>query len=66
MHIPAIGNTSDQAASYLVMTNFGIPLIGSMSAGFTIGFMMWVKGEWEETPFVPKVEYRERSPYKIY
>ncbi len=40
LHIPAIGNTSDQAASsYLAMTSFGIPLTGSMSAGFTIGFL---------------------------
>jgi uncharacterized membrane protein (Fun14 family) len=42
MQIPAIGHTSDQAAtaSYsLAMTSFGIPLTGSMSAGFTIGFM---------------------------
>jgi uncharacterized membrane protein (Fun14 family) len=33
--------TSDQAttASSLAMTSFGIPLTGSMSAGFTIGFM---------------------------
>jgi uncharacterized membrane protein (Fun14 family) len=27
------------AASSLAMTSFGIPLTGSMSAGFTIGFM---------------------------
>jgi hypothetical protein len=42
MQIPAIGHTSDQAAtasSSLAMTSFGIPLTGSMSAGFTIGFM---------------------------
>jgi|GEM_PF-3208071 ribonuclease PH len=26
-------------ASSLAMTSFGIPLTGSMSAGFTIGFM---------------------------
>jgi ribonuclease PH len=41
MHIPTISNTSDQAvtASSLAMTNFGIPLAGSMSAGFTIGFI---------------------------
>jgi uncharacterized membrane protein (Fun14 family) len=37
--IPGIGYTSDQAASYFAMTSFGIPLTGSMSAGFTIGFM---------------------------
>jgi hypothetical protein len=40
LHILAIGNTGDQAASsYLAMTSFSIPLTGSMSAGFTIGFM---------------------------
>ena len=39
VQIPAIGNTSDQAASYFAMTSFGIPLTGSMSVGFTIGFM---------------------------
>jgi hypothetical protein len=39
MQIPAIGNRSDQATLYLTMTSFGIPLIGSMSAGFTIGFI---------------------------
>jgi uncharacterized membrane protein (Fun14 family) len=27
------------ASSYLAMTSFGIPLTGSMSAGFTIGFI---------------------------
>ena len=37
-HIPATGNTSHQVES-LTMTSFGIPLTGSMSAGFTIGFM---------------------------
>ena len=39
MQIPAVGYTSNQAASYFAMTSFGIPLTGSMSAGFTIGFM---------------------------
>jgi uncharacterized membrane protein (Fun14 family) len=40
LQIPAIGNTSDQtASSYLAMTSFDIPLTGSISAGFTIGFM---------------------------
>jgi uncharacterized membrane protein (Fun14 family) len=43
MHIPYIGGTSidssHTAASSLAMTSFGIPLTGSMSAGFTIGFM---------------------------
>ena len=37
--IPAFGNTSDHASTYLGMTSFGIPLTGSMSAGFTIGFI---------------------------
>jgi uncharacterized membrane protein (Fun14 family) len=37
----AFGYTSDRTAtaSSLAMTSFGIPLTGSMSAGFTIGFM---------------------------
>jgi uncharacterized membrane protein (Fun14 family) len=41
MQMQVFGHTSDQAAtaSLLSMTNFGIPLTGSMSAGFTIGFM---------------------------
>jgi uncharacterized membrane protein (Fun14 family) len=41
MQMPVFGHTSDQAAttSSLAMTSFGIPLTGSMSAGFTIGFM---------------------------
>jgi uncharacterized membrane protein (Fun14 family) len=39
VQIPATGNSGDQASTYLAMTNFGIPLTGSMSAGFTIGFM---------------------------
>jgi hypothetical protein len=39
LQIPTIGNTSDQAASYFAITNLGIPFTGSMSAGFTIGFM---------------------------
>ena len=45
MQIPSIssGTISDNhaaaTASSLVMTNFGIPLTGSMSAGFTIGFI---------------------------
>jgi len=40
MQIPAISNTNDQAASsHLTITSFGIPLTGSMSAGFTIGFI---------------------------
>src|SRR5215211_7312407 len=40
--IPGFGDSSHAAAtasSSLAMTSFGIPLTGSMSAGFTIGFM---------------------------
>ena len=32
-------SSDDHAAASLMMTSFGIPLTGSMSAGFTIGFM---------------------------
>ena len=41
MQIPGISDDDHAAAtaSSLAMTNFGIPLTGSMSAGFTIGFM---------------------------
>jgi uncharacterized membrane protein (Fun14 family) len=42
MQIPGFGASSSHAtatASSLAMTSFGIPLTGSMSAGFTIGFM---------------------------
>ena len=39
MQIPTVGHTSDQVAASLMMTSLGIPLTGSMSAGFTIGFM---------------------------
>ena len=44
MQIPIIsgGTVSDNhaaAAASLAMTSFGIPLTGSMSAGFTIGFI---------------------------
>ena len=42
MQIPGISGDSSHAAataSPLAMTSFGIPLTGSMSAGFTIGFM---------------------------
>ena len=43
MQIPGISSSSDNGhaatASSLAMTSFGIPLTGSMSAGFTIGFM---------------------------
>jgi uncharacterized membrane protein (Fun14 family) len=42
--IPGISSGSDgdvhtAATASLAMTNFGIPLTGSMSAGFTIGFI---------------------------
>jgi uncharacterized membrane protein (Fun14 family) len=33
------GHVAAATASSLAMTSFGIPLTGSMSAGFTIGFM---------------------------
>jgi ribonuclease PH len=43
MQIPGIsggdGHAAAATASSLAMTTFGIPLTGSMSAGFTIGFM---------------------------
>jgi uncharacterized membrane protein (Fun14 family) len=41
IHIPGIGNSSHATAtaSSLAMTSFGIPLTGSISAGFTIGYM---------------------------
>jgi uncharacterized membrane protein (Fun14 family) len=42
IHIPGIsGDSSHTAAtaSSLAMTSFGIPLTGSMSTGFTIGFI---------------------------
>jgi uncharacterized membrane protein (Fun14 family) len=42
MQIPGISGGDGHAAataSSLAITNFGIPLTGSMSAGFTIGFM---------------------------
>ena len=42
MHIPGFGDSSHAAtvtASSLTMTSFGIPLTGSMSTGFTIGFV---------------------------
>jgi uncharacterized membrane protein (Fun14 family) len=43
MQIPGISSSSDvhaaATASSLAMTSFGIPLSGSMSAGFTIGFI---------------------------
>jgi uncharacterized membrane protein (Fun14 family) len=40
VQMPTFGYTSDQAeTASLAMTSFGIPLTGSLSAGFTIGFM---------------------------
>ena len=37
--IQAFENTSDDASTYLAVTSFGIPLTGSMAAGFTVGFI---------------------------
>ena len=37
--IPAFGDGHATVTSSLATTSFGIPLTGSMSAGFTIGFM---------------------------
>src|SRR5829696_583449 len=42
MQIPGFGDSSHAAAtaySTLAMNSFGIPLTGSMSTGFTIGFL---------------------------
>ena len=43
VQIPGFGDSSHAAtvtvSSSLAMTSFGIPLTGSMSAGFTIGFI---------------------------
>ena len=39
MQIPAFGDGHATVTSSLATTSFGIPLTGSMSAGFTIGFM---------------------------
>ena|SRR5215208_448478 len=41
MQIPGFGDSSHTAAtaSSFAMTSFGIPLTGSMSAGFTVGFI---------------------------
>ncbi len=43
IQIPGISSTADGhaagTASSLPLTSFGIPLTGSMSAGFTFGFM---------------------------
>jgi uncharacterized membrane protein (Fun14 family) len=38
-HLSSNGDSSHAAASSLAMTSFGIPLTGSMSAGFTLGFI---------------------------
>jgi uncharacterized membrane protein (Fun14 family) len=37
--IPGVSVDSHAATASLAMTSFGIPLTGSMSAGFTLGFM---------------------------
>jgi hypothetical protein len=34
-----VSTISDNNVAVLAMSNFGIPLTGSMSIGFTIGFM---------------------------
>jgi uncharacterized membrane protein (Fun14 family) len=41
IQIPGISSNADghAAAASLAMTSFGIPLTGSMSAGFTVGFI---------------------------
>ena len=39
IHIQSSGDGHAVATASLAMTSFGIPLTGSMSAGFTIGFM---------------------------
>ena len=39
MQIPGISDNSHAAAASVTITSLGIPLTGSMSAGFTIGFM---------------------------
>jgi uncharacterized membrane protein (Fun14 family) len=39
IHIPGFGDGNAATASSLALTSFGIPLTGSMSAGFTIGFI---------------------------
>jgi uncharacterized membrane protein (Fun14 family) len=38
-NIASDGHATATASSSLAMTSFGIPLTGSMSAGFTIGFI---------------------------
>jgi len=39
IQIPRISDNSDAAAASVTITSLGISLTGSMSAGFTIGFM---------------------------
>jgi uncharacterized membrane protein (Fun14 family) len=39
IQIPGFGDGHTAATTSLALTSFGIPLTGSMSAGFTIGFM---------------------------
>ena len=39
MQLPGISNDYHNVVAAQVMTNFGIPLTGSMAAGFAIGFM---------------------------
>ena len=39
IQIPGISDNSHAAAASVTITRLGIPLTGSMSAGFTIGFM---------------------------
>ena len=39
IHIPGFDDGNAATASSLALTSFSIPLTGSMSAGFTIGFI---------------------------
>ena len=39
VQMSAFGDSSHTATASLAMTSFGIPLTGSISAGFTIGFI---------------------------
>jgi uncharacterized membrane protein (Fun14 family) len=38
-HIPSIGATADRDATVVAMSNISIPLTGSTSMGFAVGFM---------------------------
>ncbi len=38
-HINNISNSSNHVTNSLAITNFGIPLTGSMAMGFAVGFM---------------------------